>query len=263
MRRSTVVFLLSACGTPGPDSAGTSLSTGTTTATSVGNDVSLLDYPPVVISTLPTSGALGVDVGTDALSVTYSREMGAGYSWVQVNADLFPSTGGAAWLDTTTNQVSDVVLEDDHLYLLWLNSPYGSYSSFTDVAGTPALPYPLVFQTSVTTAPLLGLPCAVVSSDPVAGTSGVDPSTTRIALTFSQELADGPEGWEKDRPITWPAVLATGVDGATAWADVELSPSTTYAIRVNPGDQGFQDTLGNACAEWLLTFRTAGPGAEQ
>ena len=41
-------------------------------------------------------------------------------------------------------------------------------------------------------------------------------------------------------------------DPRTAWVDVALERTTTYALRI----EGFVDTDGVAVAPWLLTFRT-------
>ena len=68
--------------------------TDTTTPVSVGNDVDLASFPPVVIGTTPSSGDLGLAPSTIDLEVSFSKPMADGsWAWVQVNQP-FPETGG-------------------------------------------------------------------------------------------------------------------------------------------------------------------------
>lgn len=233
----------------------------TTTTTDVGNNVRLDSFPPVVVASDPPSGSLGVPASTATLSIQYSRPMGAGYAWVQVNPDLYPEAAAAGWVDLVENELTGVVLEEDHAYLLWANSPYGVYESFTDSDGTVALPWPFVFHTGSDPAGLEGLPCAVVDSTPRAGVEDVDPNLSEISVTFSVPVDPASDGWSRVNPKTWAEPGENVFDGATVTAPVSLEPGTTYAFRVNEGGIGFRHAApsGVPCAEWLLTFRTADP----
>lgn len=225
-----------------------------------GNDVDLASYPPVVISSTPASGDLGLPASTVDLDVRFSKPMqGGSWAWVQANYP-FPETGEAEYVLPTEHVLHDVVVEADSAYVLWMNDPFGYYASFADDHGQPLLPYPYVIGSGAIDPALAAtLPPAVVATDPVAGTDGVDPGTTRITVTFGEDMDPAGEAWIADAPRTTLPITTTGWDDArTAWADVTLTPGTTYAVWINAEDDAsFADTDGNAALPYLLTFRTA------
>lgn len=225
----------------------------------IGNQVRLDQYPPVVVSTSPASGSLGVDVALDRIEVTFSKPMqDQSWSWVDGGAP-FPELGTVSYETETLHVADGVVLEPDVGYLAWLNSPYGTYTSFTDTEGRSALAWPLSFATSSDPAVLAAFPPAVVGTVPVAGTSDVDPTLDQIEVTFSKPMDPAFSSWTPDAPDTYPVVPASGfADGRTATLDVTLDPGTTYAIWINAADRPrFRDTDGNLAPPYLLTFRTA------
>lgn len=257
-----LLALLVGCGPdpkcdPNTEDACTSLSSGDDDDTpDVGNAVDLDRFPPVVVETVPASGALSVTPGTTRVEAVFSRPMTPGsWSWVSVDGN-FPVAGAASFLDDGTAVLDDVVLEPNTAYQLWLNDPFGAYSNFASEGGIPAVPYPLVFATSADPTLLAGSPAAVVASDPPAGTEGVDPALDRIEVTFGRDMDPDASGWTEDTARTFPALGPEGfVDARTAYVDVTLEPGTTYAVWV----EGFVDTDGTAAAPWLLTFRTEEP----
>jgi hypothetical protein len=110
---------------------------------------SLDGMAPVVVCTWPISGDGAVDPALDAIVVSFSKDMLDGaWAWVQVDA-TFPETTGNAYYeaDGRTN-VLPVALEPDTTYTVWVNDPFGTYSSFQDEAGRPAAPYPISFHTA-------------------------------------------------------------------------------------------------------------------
>lgn len=127
--------------------------------------------------------------------------------------------------------------------------------------GEAALAYPIAFAAGDGSDPdaLIDMPAAVVSSVPEAGASDVSADLGRIEVTFSKDMDDGVEAWIRDEARTWPDVVDSGFsDARTAWLDVALQPSTTYAIWVGrEGDAWFEAADGTEAQAWLLTFRTA------
>jgi len=221
---------------------------------SEGNDAQPNDHPPVVVSTSPVSGDLAVDPATDRIEVVFSERMtDDAWSWVSVD-DNPPQISNARYEDNVTNVV-DAVLEPGRVYQIWVNSPSGSYASFADRDGTPAVAYPIVFATTDGSDPsvLAAFPPAVVSSTPAATATDVDPSIGRLEVTFGKDMDPGQGFWEDDDPLTAVPIRGTGFsDARTAYAEVELAGNTTYAVWI----EDFEDAAGNDVAPWLLTFRT-------
>jgi serine/threonine protein kinase len=115
---------------------------------SSGNEETLLaEQPPVVVETLPVSGARDVEVGETEIRVRFSKEM-AGQSWSWSTAwegftpEFISQPRYAA--DGRTCEVT-VKLEAGRTYAFWLNSE--KFQNFKDSDGRPAVPYLLIFQT--------------------------------------------------------------------------------------------------------------------
>ena len=103
--------------------------------------------PPVVVETLPVSGSRDVEPGIREIRVRFSKEMRDGsWSWA------------TAWQDSKPEIIGEPRYEPDHrtcvikakfepgrTYAFWLNSE--KFHNFTDLAGRPAVPYLLIFQT--------------------------------------------------------------------------------------------------------------------
>jgi hypothetical protein len=246
-----------ACDENGSCAAGTTdTGTSSSTTTTVGNDVSLDKYPPVVVRTVPVTGSLAVDpVTTTTMEVEFDRPMGPGYAWWSIDENA-PDNAGVAWVDSFTNALTGVVLADDLPYQLWINDPFGEgdYDKFTDEDGQAALEYPVVFATGSDPGLIAGMATSVTASTPAAGAEDVDPALDRLEVTFGKDMDPMEGGWLLDQAKTYPQIDETAFsDPRTMYADVVLEPSTTYAIWLD----GFVDTDGNAAARWLLTFRTA------
>ena len=110
--------------------------------------VSVETAPPVVVSTVPQSGATDVDAAAvTELKVTFSKEMEPGnFAWARFGKDTFPTTTGKPkFLDDKKTCVLPVKLEPGHPYVIWLNQ--GRFTGFCDADGNKAVPYLLVFET--------------------------------------------------------------------------------------------------------------------
>jgi hypothetical protein len=103
--------------------------------------------PPVVIQTIPESGAADVDPGLTEIRATFSKPMLDGsWSWTIWGEENFPELAGQPrYLDDGRTCVLPVRLKAGTLYATWLNSDY--HQDFKDREGRPAVPYLLIFQT--------------------------------------------------------------------------------------------------------------------
>jgi serine/threonine protein kinase len=107
--------------------------------------------PPVVIQTVPPSGAADVDSGLTELRATFNKPMQDGSwswcRWADGNEENFPRlTGSARYLEDGRTCVLPVKLQPGRTYALWLNHP-DSARSFRDTDGQAAVPYLLIFET--------------------------------------------------------------------------------------------------------------------
>ena len=104
--------------------------------------------PPVVVSTVPRSGASDVDPALTELRVTFSKPMHYGsWSWVKLDDATFPEMmGDPRYLSDRRTCVLPVKLQPGRVYATWINMD--SLQDFQDEAGQPAVPYLLVFETN-------------------------------------------------------------------------------------------------------------------
>ncbi len=103
--------------------------------------------PAVVVETWPVSGARDVEPGVAEIRVRFSKEMAdGGWSWSTAWQDSTPgSVGNPSYEPDHRTCVLKVKLEPGRTYAWWLNSD--QFKNFTDLAGRPAVPYLLIFQT--------------------------------------------------------------------------------------------------------------------
>jgi tetratricopeptide (TPR) repeat protein len=103
--------------------------------------------PPVVVETHPVSGARDVEPGVTEIRVRFSKEMADGsWSWSTAWENSAPEIIGQPHYESDGRTcVAKVKLEPGRTYAWWLNSD--KFKNFTDLAGRPAVPYLLIFQT--------------------------------------------------------------------------------------------------------------------
>jgi hypothetical protein len=111
------------------------------------NAQTVAGLPPVVVETRPVSGARDVEPGVAEIRVRFSKEMADGsWSWSTAWENSTPETIGHIHYEPDQRTcVLKAKLEPDHTYAWWLNSD--KFKNFTDLAGRPAVPYLLIFQT--------------------------------------------------------------------------------------------------------------------
>ena len=103
--------------------------------------------PPVVVKTVPQSGAKDVEAGTVEVKVTFSKEMADNsWSWSTAWPDSAPEMIGKPKYDALMKTCSlKVKLEPGKTYAWWINS--GKFQGFRDTQGHPSVPYLFIFQT--------------------------------------------------------------------------------------------------------------------
>jgi hypothetical protein len=105
------------------------------------------------------------------------------------------------------------------------------------------------------------MPASVVKTVPQSGDTTVDAATTtRIKVTFSEEMMDGTWSWSQVSKDSFPQIIGKPKyleDKKTCVIDVKLEPKKTYVIWVNTQKfVNFKDTDGNPAVPYLLVFQT-------
>ena len=116
-----------------------------TTVNVRGQDIDSM--PPVVVRTVPESGAKDVAPGVVEIKATFSKEMtDKSWSWCYAwQGSIAESAGDIRYESDHKTCVWKVKLEPNRTYAYWLNT--AKLQNFTDKQGHPAVPYLLVFQT--------------------------------------------------------------------------------------------------------------------
>ncbi len=116
---------------------------GTVTARSQ----SIESMPPVVVKTLPESGARDVAPGDYEIKVTYSKPMtDKTWSWSSAWENSTPESVEKPRYDSDQKTcVMKVKLLPGKTYAFWLNSD--KFKNFKDTQGHAAVPYLLIFKT--------------------------------------------------------------------------------------------------------------------
>lgn len=110
-------------------------------------DITLETARPVVVKSVPESGADAVDPSLTEISITFSKPMKAGsWSWAMIGKESYPGTADAPkYLDDKKTCVLPVKLQPGKTYAVWINSE--KLQNFKDAQGNIAVPYLLVFKT--------------------------------------------------------------------------------------------------------------------
>ncbi len=110
-------------------------------------DVSIQGLPPVVVKTIPESGAVGVDPGLAEIKVTFSKAMrDKSWSCVTLSKETFPAIAGEPRYEGDKRTLTlPVKLEPGKTYAIMINSE--KHKNFKDTAGNAAMPYLLIFET--------------------------------------------------------------------------------------------------------------------
>jgi RNA polymerase sigma-70 factor (ECF subfamily) len=106
-----------------------------------------VEAPPVVVQTVPRSGASEVDAALAEIRVTFSKPMlDRSWSWRQWSGEPFAEAAGEPrYLSDGRTCVLPVKLQPGRVYTLWFNDE--RHHDFRDADGEPAVPYLLIFET--------------------------------------------------------------------------------------------------------------------
>jgi len=223
---------------------------------------------PQAVAFDPPLGAVGVDPGRTALSVTFDREMDPeGWAWVVEDPATTPELGDSSWDESGRTQTIGVRLEPGRSYVLWVNSPRFAY--FRDRRGVPAPPVRWAFSTageageSGVPGPMAAHapsgPPRVARLEPENGATEVDPSLAELRVTFDREMA---EGWSwVTEGGSFPEMAGNAFqspDRRQAVLPVRLEPGRVYVVWLNSEQhRDFRDPQGRALAPLRWTFTTA------
>ncbi len=104
-------------------------------------------------------------------------------------------------------------------------------------------------------------PPKVVSTLPQNGATDVDPSLSKISVTFDKQMMDKSWSWSYESKESFPQMT-----GAPSYADkgrtcvlpVKLKPGMKYVIWINTARfKNFKDKNGNPAEPYKLTFVTS------
>lgn len=106
---------------------------------------------------------------------------------------------------------------------------------------------------------LIAYPPVVVRTVPQAGDQAVDPSLTRIEVTFSRDMNEGSWSWVQISDELYPeSSEAYFANERKAVLVVELEPASNYVVWINhDAYNNFKDTHGSGAVPYQLAFRTA------
>ncbi len=100
----------------------------------------------------------------------------------------------------------------------------------------------------------------VIGTAPQAGATGVDPSLSRISVTFSKDMMTKNQwSWVMESRETFPAVTESPqfIDSRTCILPVKLEPGKTYRVWINSEKHtGFRDDDNRPSVPYLLSFQT-------
>lgn len=100
----------------------------------------------------------------------------------------------------------------------------------------------------------------VIATFPVSGSTDVDPSTSKISVTFDEPMTDGNWSWAYTNKNRFPEM-----DGQPYYMPgltknilpVKLKPNKDYEIWINSEKfRNFKDQAGNSATPFRLVFKT-------
>jgi beta-lactamase regulating signal transducer with metallopeptidase domain len=216
---------------------------------------------PRIVATSPKVGATDVSPALTEISVTFDRDMGAGFSWTGSGPDhpLSPEGRKPQWRDKRTC-VLPVKLVAGHYYRVGINSK--SFQNFKSAEGVPAEPSAIYFTTpgagndvkSKTTKP------QIVECTPPIGAQDVSSGLGELRVTFSVPMGRG-FSWTGSGP-EYPKVPegkrpSWSDDGRTCILPVQLEPNHSYRLGLNsPSHKNFQSAGGIPLDPVVYTFKT-------
>jgi len=202
-----------------------------------------------------------VDPGLKEITVTFDRDMAAGFSWTGGGPEFPPAPAGAKarWRDRRTC-VLPVELEGGHYYRVGINAP--SFRNFRSASGTPAVPSEIRFTTKGASEQLKQRAAVprIVRLAPLNGARDVDPNLTELRVTFNVPMSEG-FSWTGGGP-QFPTIPEGKKpywteDKKTCVLPVKLQPNWEYRLGLNSVSfKSFRSAGGVPLEPVGYTFRT-------
>lgn len=231
---------------------------------------SLATAPPVVVKTVPESGAMNVEPGVTEIRVTFSKEMADGsWSWCDVWEGSTPEGIEAPHYEANHKTcVLKAKLEPGKTYGYWLNTE--RFTHFQDRQGHSAVPYLLVFHTkdgneNESAQAESEEPPKIVASSPQPGDTDVDPALSEITVTFDRDMAGGFSwtGSGPNYPPTPEGKRAHWLNKRTCALPVKLQEANYYRVGINSKSfQNFRSADGIPAMPSAIYFTTRGASEE-
>jgi len=216
---------------------------------------------PVIVSTSPKVGATDVSPSLTEITVTFDRDMEAGFSWTGGGPNYPTSPEGMKpnWRDKRTC-VLPVKLEAGRFYRVGINST--SFQNFKSAEGVPTEPSVVYFTTRGAGADAKSQTAKpkIVECKPAIGAQDVSPDLTELRVTFNVPMGGGfswtgggaefPPNPEGKKP-SW------STDRKTCILPVQLEPNHSYRLGLNsPSHKNFQSAGGVPLDPVVYTFKT-------
>ncbi len=100
----------------------------------------------------------------------------------------------------------------------------------------------------------------VIATNPKNGATDVDPSLSKIAVTFNKPMLDKIWSWSYEDKDSFPQTIGQPLytdNGTTCVLPVKLEPSKRYVIWINTARfKNFKDGSGKAVEPYKLVFST-------
>ncbi len=100
----------------------------------------------------------------------------------------------------------------------------------------------------------------IIATFPVTGSTDVDPSISKISVTFDEPMTDGNWSWAYSNKQQFPHMMGQPyyMPGLTEnILPVKLEPNRTYEVWINSEKfKNFKDQAGNPSVPFRLVFKT-------
>ncbi len=211
---------------------------------------------PVLLASNPADGSVGIPARLGGILLVFDRAMDQGsHSFVLSDRGEFPAIkGDVKWFNERTFFLPVKGMVVGKTYAVGLNS--AKHHGFKSATGVPLAPTSLSFTVGD------GFP-VVVGTEPNTGETGVDPTTERIVIHFSEEVKAGRMSLVRlagTRPLGYvPGKQPFLHDPQTLVIPVELEGNTTYGVGVNgPGRFGFVSAANDKPVQPFQVIFTTG-----
>jgi hypothetical protein len=220
--------------------------------------------PPTVTSVSPTSGATGVNGGTNVIAnfseaVNASTVTGSTFQLRDAGNNLVSATVSTSGSQITLDPSASLASATTYTATIT-----GGASGVKDLAGNALASN---FSWSFTTASVDNTPPTVTSVFPASGATGISTGTTVIA-NFSESInastVTGSTYQLRDAGNNLvAATVSTSGNQITLTPSSLLAAATTYTATITGGASGVKDLAGNALASnfsWSFTTASGGGG---